>query len=106
MADKSITNRKSSFCAGRPSFLTGNGARAAFVIKTNGQLVGRFFRAFEVKALTKYPMRNFVMPKKKFKKKGHSKRHTKSTGQVTVANQFRDKMFGGKCFLDLKMYAR
>lgn len=54
------------FCAGRPSFLTGNGARAAFVIKTNGQLAGRFFRAFEVKALTKYPMRNFVMPKKKF----------------------------------------
>ena len=69
MADKSITNRKSFFCAGRPSFLTGNGARAAFVIKTNGQLAGRFFRAFEVKALTKYPMRDFVMPKKKFKKK-------------------------------------
>lgn len=46
-------------------FLTGNGARAAFVIKTNEQLAGRFFRAFEVKALTKYPMRNFVIPEKK-----------------------------------------
>ena len=46
-------------------FLTGNGARAAFVIKTNEHLAGRFFRVFEVKALTKYPTRNCVMPKKK-----------------------------------------